>query len=137
MMITFCKFTAPLTLDRTGSPLPQTPAMVPVVTSHILVIGPASLSGAAPPLALCGTLLHNVMVAQNSSPDNQVIYAKLSPNSASNGPYTLKDRIIYQNNKVWVPKELQLCVMTEHHDTPLFGHPGTKKLLELIRRTYS
>ncbi|KAJ9080715.1 hypothetical protein DSO57_1021995 [Entomophthora muscae] len=111
--------------------------MAPIVPPQILAIGSASSSGAAPPLALPGTLLNDVLVAQNSSSDSQVICAKLSPNSASNGPYTLKDRIIYQNNKVWVPKELQLCVMTEHHDTPLFGHPGTKKLLELIRCTYS
>ncbi|KAJ9052190.1 hypothetical protein DSO57_1036721 [Entomophthora muscae] len=90
---------------------------------------------ASPPLALPGTLLYEVLVAQHSSPDSQAICAKLSPDSASNGPYTLKDRILYLNNKVWVPKELRLCVMTEDHDPPLFGHPGTKKLLELIRRT--
>ncbi|KAJ9059715.1 hypothetical protein DSO57_1038589 [Entomophthora muscae] len=84
-----------------------------------------------------GTLLYDVLVAQHSSPDSQAICAKLSPVSASNVPYTLKDRIIYQNNNLWVPKELRPCVMTEHHDPPLFGHPGTKKLLELIRCTYS
>ncbi|KAJ9069899.1 hypothetical protein DSO57_1014029 [Entomophthora muscae] len=92
---------------------------------------------APPPLALPGTLLYDVLTAQHSSLNGQAICAKLSPDSASNGPYTLKDRIIYQNDKVWVPKELQPCVMTEHHNPPLFDHPGTKKLLELIRRTYS
>ncbi|KAJ9073463.1 hypothetical protein DSO57_1016334 [Entomophthora muscae] len=120
-----------------SSPSPQTSASAPVVTSQLLVIGPSPSSETAPPLALPSTLLHNVLVAQHSSLDGQAICTKLSPDSAFNGPYTLKDRIIYQNEKVWVPKELQACVMTEHHDPPLFGHPGTKKLLELIRRTYS
>ncbi|KAJ9065173.1 hypothetical protein DSO57_1022474 [Entomophthora muscae] len=125
-----------LILLGSGSLLPQTPATPPVVSPQLLVIGPAPSSEAAPLLALPSMLLHNALVAQHSSPDGQAICAKLSPDSASNGPYTLKDRIIYQNNKVWVLKELRLRVMTEHHDPPLFGHPGTKKLLELIRRTY-
>ncbi|KAJ9076606.1 hypothetical protein DSO57_1024476 [Entomophthora muscae] len=120
-----------------ASSLPQTSAIAPVVSPQLLVIGPGPLSEAAPPLALPGTLLHDVLVAQHSSPDGQAICAKLFPVSASNGPYTLKDRIIYQNNRLWVPKDLWLRVMIEHHDPPLFGHPGTKKLLELIRRTYS
>ncbi|KAJ9062028.1 hypothetical protein DSO57_1015073 [Entomophthora muscae] len=89
-----------------GSPLPQTPPTAPAVSPQLLVIAPAPSSELAPPLALPSTLLHNVLVAQHSSPDGQAICAKLSPDSASNGPYTLKDRIIYQNNKVWVPKEL-------------------------------
>ncbi|KAJ9079054.1 hypothetical protein DSO57_1039498 [Entomophthora muscae] len=117
--------------------LPQTPVTAPVAPPQILAIGPAPSPEAAPILALPGTLLYDVLVAQHSSLDGQVICAKLSPVSASNGPYSLKDRIIYQNNKVWAPKELWLCVMTEHHNPPLFGHPGTKKLLELIRGTYS
>ncbi|KAJ9053986.1 hypothetical protein DSO57_1019165 [Entomophthora muscae] len=92
---------------------PDVPTIAP---PQILAIDPVSSSEAAPPLALPGTLLHNVLVAQHSSPDGQAICAKLSPDSVSNVPYTLKDRIIYQNNKLWVPKKLQLCVMTEHHD---------------------
>ncbi|KAJ9067649.1 hypothetical protein DSO57_1036981 [Entomophthora muscae] len=125
-----------LILLESGSPPPQTPATAPVDPPQILAIGPAPSSEAAPPLALPSTLLHDVLVAQHSSPDSQAICAKLSPDSASNGPYTLKDRIIYQNNKVWVPKELQPRVMTVHHDPPVWS-PCTKKLLELIRRTYS
>ncbi|KAJ9069876.1 hypothetical protein DSO57_1014198 [Entomophthora muscae] len=120
-----------------GSPLTCSPVTAPVASPQLLVIAPGPSSEVATPLALPGTLLHDVLAAQHSSPDGQAICAKLSPDSASNGPYTLKDRIIYQNKKVWVPKELCVCVMTEHHDPPLFEHPGTKKLLELIRRTYS
>ncbi|KAJ9085221.1 hypothetical protein DSO57_1016200 [Entomophthora muscae] len=126
-----------LVLPAPGLSSPHTPATAPAATPQLLIIGPGPSSEAAPLLALPGMLLHNILVAQHSSPDSQAICAKLSPDSASNGPYTLKDRIIYQNNKVWVPKELWLRVMTEHHDPPLFSHPGIKKLLELIRRTYS
>ncbi|KAJ9054755.1 hypothetical protein DSO57_1010842 [Entomophthora muscae] len=76
-------------------PLPQTPVTAPVVTPQLLVIGTAPSYVAAPPLALPGMLLHNVLVAQHSSLDGQAICAKLSPDFASNGPYTLKDKIIY------------------------------------------
>ncbi|KAJ9051693.1 hypothetical protein DSO57_1002392 [Entomophthora muscae] len=75
---------------------PHTPATAPAATPQLLAIGPALSLEAAPPLALPGTLLYDVLVAQHSSLDGLVICAKLSPVSASNGPYTLKDRIIYQ-----------------------------------------
>ncbi|KAJ9064207.1 hypothetical protein DSO57_1032921 [Entomophthora muscae] len=88
-----------LMLPDSGSPLPQTPPMPPAVSPQLLVIAPAPSSELDPPLALPGTLLHNVLVAQHSSLDSQAICAKLSPNSASNGPYTLKDRIIYQKGQ--------------------------------------
>ncbi|KAJ9064947.1 hypothetical protein DSO57_1025004 [Entomophthora muscae] len=97
-------------LKEPGSPLLKTPETVSVALPQILVIDPPLSSEAAPPLALPGTLLYNVLVAQHSSPDGQAIFAKLYPVSASNGPYNLKDRIIYQSNKVWVPKELRLRV---------------------------
>ncbi|KAJ9086125.1 hypothetical protein DSO57_1007239 [Entomophthora muscae] len=115
----------------------HTPATASAAPSQLLAIGPAPSLEASPPLALSGTLLYDVLVAQHSSPDGWAICAKLSPDSASNGPYTLNDRIIYQNDKVWVPKELRPHVMTEYHDPPLFGHPSSKKLLKLIRCTYS
>ncbi|KAJ9076626.1 hypothetical protein DSO57_1024390 [Entomophthora muscae] len=118
-----------LVLLPPGSPPPHTPATVPASTPQLLAIAPAHSSELDPPLALPGTLLYDVLTAQHSFLDVQAICAKLSPDSASNGPYTLKDRIIYQNDKVWVPKELRPHVMTEHHDPPMFGHPGTKKLL--------
>ncbi|KAJ9051494.1 hypothetical protein DSO57_1004231 [Entomophthora muscae] len=124
-----------LILPNSGSPLSQTPATAPASPPQLLDIGPAPVSEAALPLALPFILFHNNLVAQHSSLDSQSICAKLSPDSASNGSYTLKDRIIYQNDKVWVPKEFQACVMTEHHDPPLFVPLCTKKLLELIRRT--
>ncbi|KAJ9049355.1 hypothetical protein DSO57_1025374 [Entomophthora muscae] len=113
-----------LILSDSGLSLPQNPPTAPVFPPQLLVIAPGFSSGVAPPLALPGTLLHNILVAQNSSPDGQAICAKLSPDSALNGPYTLNDRIIYQNNKVWVPKDLWLRVMTEHHDPPCLVIPA-------------
>ncbi|KAJ9058803.1 hypothetical protein DSO57_1008333 [Entomophthora muscae] len=98
-----------LVLPDSGSLLFQTSITAPVGSPQLLVIDPAPSSEASLPLALSCTLLHNVLVAQHSAPDGQAIFAKLSSDSAFNGPYTLKDRIIYQNNKVWVPKELQVC----------------------------
>ncbi|KAJ9054950.1 hypothetical protein DSO57_1009108 [Entomophthora muscae] len=56
-----------------GSPLSQTPATAPVISPQLLVIAPAPSSEVAPSLALPGTLLHNVLVAQHSSPDVQAI----------------------------------------------------------------
>ncbi|KAJ9069132.1 hypothetical protein DSO57_1021799 [Entomophthora muscae] len=107
-----------LILPAPGPSPPHSSATASAATPQLLFIGPAPSSEAAPPLALPGTLLYDVLVAQHSLLDSQAICAKLSPDSASNGPYTLKERIIYQNNKVWIPKELQPHVMTEHHDPP-------------------
>ncbi|KAJ9077815.1 hypothetical protein DSO57_1013059 [Entomophthora muscae] len=118
-----------LILPVPGSSLPQIPAMPSVTPPQILAIGPAPSPEAPPPLVLHRTLLYDVLVAQHSFPDGQAICAKVSPDSASNGPYTPKDRIIYQNNKVWVPKELQLCVMTEHHDPPCLVTPAQRSCL--------
>ncbi|KAJ9081163.1 hypothetical protein DSO57_1017528 [Entomophthora muscae] len=118
-----------LILPDPATPLPQTPPTPPAVPPQFLVISPAPSSELDPPLALPSMLLHNVLVAQHSSLDGRAICAKLSPNSASNDPYTLKDRIIYQNNKVWVPKDLQLRVMTENHDPPFLVIPAQRSYL--------
>ncbi|KAJ9057265.1 hypothetical protein DSO57_1024370 [Entomophthora muscae] len=68
----------PSILTEPAPSLPQSPAAPPVAPPKILAIGPTPSSEAAPPLALPGTLLHNVLVAQHSSPDDQTICAKLS-----------------------------------------------------------
>ncbi|KAJ9084492.1 hypothetical protein DSO57_1023812 [Entomophthora muscae] len=118
------------------------PPSPPPTTDHpppTQVVGICSL---APPqqdilLALPGTLLHDVILTQRSSLDSIALLSKLTPEHLKEGAYILKESIVYQNKQIWVPKSLRACVMTEHHEPLLFGHPGTKKLLELIRRTYS
>ncbi|KAJ9076911.1 hypothetical protein DSO57_1021765 [Entomophthora muscae] len=84
------------------------------------------------PLVLPGSLLHDVVSTQYILPDCQVILSKLSPEHPLLGPYVLKERIVYQNNRVWVPKSLRERILTEHHDPPLFGHPGSSKLMNLV-----
>ena len=39
---------------------------------------------------------------------------------------------------MYVPDEedLQFQVVKLHHDTPVVGHPGYKKTIELLQRTY-
>ncbi|KAJ9063057.1 hypothetical protein DSO57_1003988 [Entomophthora muscae] len=73
-------------LMELAPPLPQSPVAPP----QILAIGPAPSSEVALQLALPGTLLHNVLVAQHSSPDGQAICSKLSPESAFMVPILLR-----------------------------------------------
>jgi transposase InsO family protein len=54
--------------------------------------------------------------------------------------YTLKDHIFYdKNGKIYVPEDqaLRLAILKLHHDTPIAGHPGREKTLELIQRSYT
>jgi hypothetical protein len=54
--------------------------------------------------------------------------------------YTLKDRIFYdENGKIYVPEDqaLHLDILKLHHDTPIAGHPGSEKTLELVQRSYT
>jgi hypothetical protein len=54
--------------------------------------------------------------------------------------YTLKDHIFYdKNGKIYVPEDqaLRLDILKLHHDTPIAGHPGREKTLELVQRSYT
>jgi transposase InsO family protein len=54
--------------------------------------------------------------------------------------YVLKDRIIYdENGKIDIPEDqaLRLDILKLHHDTPIAGHPGREKTLELVQRSYT
>jgi hypothetical protein len=54
--------------------------------------------------------------------------------------YTLKDRIFYdENGKIYVPEDqaLRLDILKLHHDTPIAGHSGREKTLELVQRSYT
>jgi hypothetical protein len=54
--------------------------------------------------------------------------------------YVLKDRIFYdENGKIYVPEDqaLRLDILKLHHDTPIAGHPGREKTLELVQRSYT
>jgi transposase InsO family protein len=54
--------------------------------------------------------------------------------------YVLKDRIFYdENGKIYVPEDqaLRLDILKLYHDTPIAGHPGREKTLELVQRSYT
>jgi hypothetical protein len=54
--------------------------------------------------------------------------------------YTLKDHIFYdENGNIYVPEDqaLHLDILKLHHDTPIAGHPGREKTLELVQRSYT
>src|SRR6201999_3980084 len=49
-----------------------------------------------------------------------------------------EDGVVLFNGKVYVPKDLQLRhdIVHAHHDTPIAGHPGRWKTLDLVTRDY-
>jgi transposase InsO family protein len=52
----------------------------------------------------------------------------------------LKDHIFYdENGKIYVPEDqaLRLDILKLHHNTPIAGHPGREKTLELVQRSYT
>ena len=54
--------------------------------------------------------------------------------------YILKDRVFYdENGKIYIPDDqaLRLDIVKLHHDTPIAGHPGREKTLELVQRSYT
>ena len=54
--------------------------------------------------------------------------------------YILRDHIFYdKNGKIYVPDDqaLRLDIVKLHHDTPIAGHPGREKTLELVQRSYT
>lgn len=68
--------------------------------------------------------------------------SKQNPTDAeSNKPNFGKLRIgtsglLYYDNTLYVPQELRLSVLVSRHDSPLAGHFGLAKTLELITRDY-
>ncbi|KAJ9080577.1 hypothetical protein DSO57_1023404 [Entomophthora muscae] len=103
--------------------LPPLPPPTPGDSSTTQVVGLFSLAPSQQdiPLALPGTLLHDVLLAQRSSPDGMALLFKLTPEHPKEGVYVLKESIVYQNKQIWVPKSLCAHVMTEHHDPPCLG----------------
>ncbi|KAJ9064600.1 hypothetical protein DSO57_1028843 [Entomophthora muscae] len=104
--------------------LPPSPPPTPGHPPPTQVVGLCSLT--PPPqqdilLALPGTFLHDVLLAQCSSLDSMVLLCKLMSEHPKEGAYALKESIVYQNKQIWVPKSLCACVITEHHDPPCLG----------------
>ena len=53
-------------------------------------------------------------------------------------PWTLQDGLLLHDGLIYVPEHpsVRLRLLREHHDSPLAGHYGVKKTLELLTRTY-
>ena len=54
--------------------------------------------------------------------------------------YILKDHVFYdKDERIYVPDDqaLHLDIVKLHHDTPIAGHPGREKILELVQRSYT
>jgi len=49
-----------------------------------------------------------------------------------------QDGMVWMDNRIYVPnnKDLWEQILVEHHEPAVLGHPGQKKMLELIKRTY-
>ena len=49
-----------------------------------------------------------------------------------------EDGVIMKDKQIYIPdkEDLQLQVVKLYHDTPVAGHPGYEKMIELLQRTY-
>jgi hypothetical protein len=49
-----------------------------------------------------------------------------------------KEGILIYEGLIWVPQnnKLQLCLLHDHHDALVAGHPGQARTLELLARKY-
>jgi len=49
-----------------------------------------------------------------------------------------QDGIVWMDNRIYVPnnKDLREQILVEHHEPAALEHPGQKKMLEIIKRTY-
>ena len=51
-----------------------------------------------------------------------------------------RDGVLFtRSGRMYVPedRDLRMEIVRLHHDTPISGHPGTEKTLELIQRSYT
>ena len=53
-------------------------------------------------------------------------------------PFIVKDGMIYNGTKIYVPNNtaIKTRIMSEQHDTPISGHVGSAKTIELIARVF-
>ena len=116
----------------TDSPVTVVPNSQVLSPTPLLVI---AASNTLPPTD-ADSLLDHVLYAQLNEADGQAALTLLA-NPKAKSPLCLKESVVYHNSKVWVPAALRERVVREHHDPPTMGHPGSRKCLDLIRRTYS
>lgn len=58
--------------------------------------------------------------------------------ASENPDWRSQDGLLYFRNRLYIPRQrnLRADILHAHHDAPTAGHPGSKKTLELINRSY-
>ena len=53
--------------------------------------------------------------------------------------FEVKDGLLFHDSRIVVPNDepLRTRILTQHHDSPMAGHPGRDKMLELVQRQYT
>ncbi len=71
---------------------------------------------------------------------NEIRQAIIDKLPSSHGLSTEKcrvtDRVLYYDDKLWVPSSFRTELLQEVHDQPSSGHPGVKRTVGLLRRQY-
>ena len=55
-----------------------------------------------------------------------------------NQKFRMKNGLIYKEERIYIPNDtnIKTRIISEHHDTPISGHVGTAKTIELITRMF-
>jgi RNase H-like domain found in reverse transcriptase/Reverse transcriptase (RNA-dependent DNA polymerase)/Integrase zinc binding domain/Chromo (CHRromatin Organisation MOdifier) domain len=119
------------------------PTDKPILKSHQFVIDPVSLS----PLVIATRGLNDNLrqAILDALPEDPAIGPHLSclkdqnlptPNHLRN--YSLEDGLLMKNGLIYVPANdsIKLQILRAHHDSPIAGHYGQDKTLELISREF-
>ena len=84
-----------------------------------------------------------VKIRKSKDLDESVVKAveelkKLSTRQLQSEEWSEEQELMLFRGKVYVPKDikLQLKIIKLHHDTPVAGHPGQWKTLELVTHNY-
>ena len=70
-------------------------------------------------------------IIEETRKDN--IIQDMIDNSADNNKITKDNKgIVYMHNLIYIPKSMRNKIMALHHNSPLYGYPGTEKTTEKI-----
>ncbi|KAG6870065.1 hypothetical protein C0992_001136, partial [Termitomyces sp. T32_za158] len=62
------------------------------------------------------------------------------PDNPPDESFTLSDnqQLLLRDGRIYAPDHAKICldILRQHHDHKLRGHPGIRKTLQLISRTY-
>ena len=65
------------------------------------------------------------------------LWSSLLLKEGIDGDYHIKNNFIFFNDRIYVPDpECRMLVLRFLHDSPVAGHPGIHRTLELVKRTF-